>query len=243
MRIKAITKYKGTSYYGWQKQINELSVQTVIEEALNKVLNANISITASGRTDAGVHALNQVFHFDVFKDVDLDKLKYSLNCVLPNDISIVSLEIVDDDFHSRFSAKGKHYRYIISFNEKDPFKLETTYNCLFPTDISLVKKAIKKFEGKHNFKNFTSKEEDNDNFVRDVFKIETKVNGNDLIIDLYANGFMRYMIRFMVGTSLAIGWGKEQLNYIDELLDSDNERHIVSYKAPPQGLYLVEVLY
>lgn len=243
MRIKAITKYKGTAYYGWQKQINQLSVQTVIEEALNKVLNASINITASGRTDAGVHACGQVFHFDIEKYVDLEKLKYSLNCVLPHDISIVSLESVSIDFHARFSAKGKHYRYIISFNEKDPFKLETTYNCLFPTDISLVKKAIKKFEGKHDFKNFTSKEEDNDNFVREIYKIETKKNGNDLIIDLYANGFMRYMIRFLVGTSLAIGWGKENLSYIDSLLDSSEERHIVSYKAPPQGLYLMEVIY
>ena len=243
MRIKAITKYKGTAYYGWQKQINQISVQQVITDKLNQILNSEINIYASGRTDRGVHALGQVFHFDVFKEVDLDKLKYSLNSILPSDISIISLEEVSDDFHSRYSAISKHYRYIISFNEKDPFKLETTYNCLFPTDISLVKKAIKKFEGKHDFRNFTSKEEDNDNFVREIYKIETKKNGNDLIVDLYANGFMRYMIRFLIGTSLAIGWGKENLSYIDSLLDSSEERHIVSYKAPPQGLCLMEVIY
>ena len=242
-RIKAIVKYKGTAYYGWQKQVKEISVQQCIEDALNKILNLSISIYGSGRTDAGVHALGQVFHFDLGKEVELDKLKYSLNCVLPHDISILSLENVDDEFHSRYSAVSKHYRYIISLNEKDPFKLETTYNCLFPTDENLFKKAIKKFEGKHNFKNFTSKEEDNDNFIRNIYNIDVKIKGNDIIIDLYANGFMRYMIRYIVGTSLAVSWGKEPLSYIDKLLDNDSDRTIVSYKAPPQGLYLVEVLY
>ena len=243
MRIKAICKYKGTTFFGWQKQVKDISVQQVIEESLKKILSEDIAIYGSGRTDAGVHAYGQVFHFDIFKDIDLDKLKYSLNCVLPHSISIISLEEVDDSFHSRYSAKGKHYRYIISLNEKDPFKLDTTYNCLFPTDVNLFIKAIKSFEGKHNFMNFTSKEEDNDNFVRDVYKIEVEVKNNDIIVDLYANGFMRYMIRFLIGTSLAIAWQKEDLSYIANLLDKESERSIVSYKAPPQGLYLMEVLY
>ena len=243
MRIKAVTKYKGTSFYGWQKQVNEISVQQVIEEALKKISGEDIIIYGAGRTDAGVHAYGQVFHFDITKDIELDKFKYSLNCVLPHSISIISMEKVDDNFHSRYDAKGKHYRYLISLNEKEPFKLETTYNCLFPTDITLFTKAIKLFEGKHNFKNFTSKEEDNDNFVRDVYKIDVNVNGNDIIIDLYANGFMRYMIRYLIGASLAIAWKKEDISYISNLLDNDSKRTITSYKAPPQGLYLMEVLY
>lgn len=243
MRIKAVCKYKGTRYFGWQKQVNEITVQSCILEALNKILNEDINIYASGRTDAGVHALGQVFHFDLDKQVDLDKLKYSLNCVLPSDISIVSLSEVDQEFHARFSARSKRYRYIISLNEKDPINYELEYNCLYHTDMKKFVKTIELFKGKQNFKNFTSKEEDEDNFIREIYKIDVNVKDNKIIVDIFGNGFMRYMIRNIVGTSLAVAWGKEDISYIKNKLNPESERIISPYKAPPQGLYLVEVNY
>lgn len=243
MRIKAICKYKGTNYFGWQKQVDQISVQQVITDALDKILNTEINIYASGRTDAGVHAYGQVFHFDLFKEVDLDKLKYSLNCVLPSDISIVSLEEVDDDFHARFNASMKHYRYILSFKEKDPLFFEYEYNCLYETDINKLIKCLELFKGEHNFKNFTSKEDDEDNFVRNIYEIKTSYKNDKFIIDIKGDGFMRYMIRNIVGTSLAVAWGKEDISYVKEKLKDESERSISPYKAPPQGLYLMEVKY
>lgn len=243
MRVKAICKYKGTNYFGWQKQIGQISVQQVITEALDKILNADISIYASGRTDAGVHAYGQVFHFDIFKEIDLEKLKYSLNCVLPSDISIVSLEKASDNFHSRYDASVKHYRYILSFKEKDPLFYEYEYNCLYETDINKLIKCLELFKGEHNFKNFTSKEDDEDNFIRNIYEIKTSYKDDKFIIDIKGNGFMRYMIRNIVGTSLAVAWGKENISYIKEKLKDESERLISPYKAPPQGLYLMEVKY
>ena len=243
MRIKGVVSYKGTNYYGWQKQDNQVTVEGKIEEILSKILDTDINILASGRTDAGVHALGQVFHFDIEKEVDLAKLLYATNSLLPKDISIISLEEVDESFQARYSAKGKHYRYIIDFNHKNPFGFETTYNCLFPADKNLLKEALLKFVGEHDFKDFTAKETDEGNFIRNIFNIEISENNNVFTIDLYGNGFMRYMIRFIVGAALAVAWKKEDISFIDYHLSSKENREITCYKAPPQGLYLVEVLY
>ena len=243
MRIKALLSYKGTNYFGYQKQVDKVTVQGVIEEKLSQVLNGEVSIYASGRTDAGVHASGQVFHFDVDKEIDLGKLRYSLNKMLPNDIHIISLEYVDEDFHARFSLKDKNYIYKIIFKEKLPFEDELVYCCPFPTDVELFEKALMKFVGKHNFMDFTSKEEDEDMFVREITDISFSNEGEVLLISITGDGFMRYMIRMMVGTALAIAMGKEKLDYIDEHLDSKKERNVVSYKAPAQGLYLNRVEY
>lgn len=243
MRIKGICKYKGSQYYGWQKQDNQITIEGKIEEVLSKILSCDINILASGRTDAGVHALGQVFHFDIDKVIDLGKLLYASNSLLPKDISLISLEKVDDSFQARYDAKGKHYRYIIDFSNKNPFSYETSYNCLFKTDKELLKSSLLKFIGKHDFKDFTAKEEDEANFVRHVTDIQIKEENDVLTIDIYGDGFMRYMIRFMIGASLAIAWGKEDVNFVDYHLSKKENREVISYKAPPQGLYLVEVLY
>ena len=126
MKIKAIVEYLGTYYHGWQKQINERSVQEEIEKVLSQILNTPTSIYGSGRTDAGVHAKGQTFHFELNKDIDLDRLLYSSNMLLPSDIHIKSFEVVDDDFHARFSAKKKHYKYLINTGDKNPFNFDRT---------------------------------------------------------------------------------------------------------------------
>ena len=245
MKILAKVAYKGTNYIGWQVQPKGKSIQGVIEQKLSKILNTPTTIYASGRTDSGVHALGQAFHFEVFKDIDIDKLRYSLNCLLPKDIHILSMEYVDSDFHARFSAKSKTYEYRIYLGEESPFNVEYVYTFLRPLDISRIQGALPLFLGEHDFKDFTSKEEDEDNFVRRIDKVDFKYDRNSKIatITFKGNGFMRYQVRDMVGTLIAIGEGKESANYIAYHLKEGKNREIVPYKAPSEGLYLVEVEY
>lgn len=245
MRILAKVSYKGTCYQGWQKQINAPTIQEEIEKVLSKILNTPISIFGSGRTDAGVHAVNQAFHFDINKSVDLDKLKYSVNSLLPKDIYINSFEFVPDTFHARYLIKKKIYKYIIHMSNRDVFQNDLKATIYERIDINKLKEALNKFIGKHNFMNFTSKEEDETDFVREIYNIETELDevNNDIIITFTGNGFMRYMIRYIVGTSIVISQNKEDISFIDDRLDSNKSRNIVSYKAPAEGLYLLDVIY
>lgn len=241
MNILAKVSYKGTNYLGWQKQVGGNTIQDVIEEKLSQILNTPITIYGSGRTDSGVHAYGQYFNFKIGKDIDLDKLRYSLNSLLPKDIHIISLTKVSDDFHARFSAKGKKYQYRIALGENNPFNNELTYNFVRPLDIKLFISAINSFSGKHNFMNFTSKEEDEASFIRNI-SVNLEVNDNLIYINFIGDGFMRYMIRYMVGTALEVGEHRIDISFIKDNLDT-KERRIVSYKAPSQGLFLMDVIY
>ena len=243
MRVLGVCSYKGTNYYGWQKQVGFVSVQSTIEEVLSKVYDSPISITGSGRTDAGVHALRQYFHFDTEKEKDLKQLAYALNKMLPEDIKIISFEKVSDDFHARYNAKRKIYEYRIVLKNKDPFQDQLV--CIYPMefDFDLFKKALDKFVGKHNYQDFTSKEEDEGGFVREIYEIKVDKKDNNISVVFEGNGFMRYQIRNMVGAALNIANKKEGLDFIDYHLKEDKNREIISYKAPANGLYLVDVLY
>lgn len=245
MRIFATCSYKGTNYQGWQRQTNAPTIQEEIEKVLSKILNREIVIYASGRTDANVHALKQTFHFDLDKDdIDLEQLKYSVNCLLPKDIFISSLKEVSEDFHARFSAKEKVYSYVIRLGERNAFDYDLSYWLPRELDMDKMKHALTLFEGRHNFQDFNSKEEDEDNFIREISKTEFDFAEDEKILKITfrGNGFMRYQIRFMVGTLLAIGEGKEDESFITYHLN-DKNREIVSYKAPGQGLYLKDVIY
>lgn len=245
MRLLCVVSYKGTNYQGWQKQIDTPTVQGTIEKVLSQILNTEINIYASGRTDAGVHAEKQYFHFDIAKDIDIDRLRYSANCLLPKDICITSIKPVADDFHARYSAKGKTYTYLIRFGERNAFNFEYEANIPYDIDINLLSKVLKQFEGTHDFKDFTSKEEDDDQFVRTIFSVETRhiPEANQFLITFNGNGFMRYMIRDMVGAALAVAARKEKEDFISHHLSDKKEREIISYKAPAEGLYLVDVNY
>lgn len=242
MKIFAVVSYKGTNYQGWQKQTNAPSVQEEIEKVLSRILNTEISISGSGRTDAGVHAKGQTFHFIIDKEIDIEKLRYSVNCLLPKDIHIISMKEVDENFHSRYDVKEKTYSYTISVGENNPFTNEFTYNYLKPLNIKRLIDALKPFNGEHNFQDFTSKEEDEDGFKRWV-KISTEVNGETLTIKFTGNGFMRYQIRFMVGAAIAVAEGREEVSFIEEHLNPSKQREIIAFKAPSEGLVLEEVKY
>ena len=243
MRVLGVVSYKGTRFQGWQKQPTVITVQGEIEKALSQVLNSEVTIFGSGRTDAGVHAIGQTFTFDMSKDLDLDKLCFSINRMIDKDIKILSFKKVDDDFHARFSAKSKTYLYKIRLGVKDPFENEFQYIYPFEFDFDLFSKALKQFEGKYCFKDFTSKEEDEDDYVREIYQIVSKKQDNDITVEFTGNGFMRYQIRNMVGAALAVASKNEDLNFIPNHLKEEKVREICQYKAPPQGLYLVKVEY
>ena len=242
MRILGICSYKGTNYYGWQKQVGFVSVESTIEEALSQVYNSEINIVGSGRTDAGVHAFRQYFHFDTDKEKDLNQLAYSLNKMLPDDIKIISFEKVADDFHARYSAKKKIYQYRIVLKNKDPLLYDQAWVYPMDFDFALFVQALKKFEGVHNYQDFTSKEEDENGFVREIYEIKMQKMNDEILVLFIGNGFMRYQIRNMIGSAVAIANKKEDISFIDKHLDS-KVRDIISYKSPACGLYLMDVLY
>ena len=243
MKILGICSYKGTNYYGWQKQVGFISVQSKIEEVLSQIYDTPISITGSGRTDAGVHAYKQYFHFVTEKDKDLKQLTYAMNKMLPEDIHILSLEKVADDFHARYNAKRKIYEYDILLKNKEVFNYDLAYLYPMDLDIDLLKKALKLFEGEHNYQDFTSKEEDEGNFIRTIYSIEVNQDKDLIKIKFEGNGFMRYQIRNMVGSAIAVANKKEDISFIKYHLEGNKKREIIAYKAPAMGLYLVDVIY
>ena len=243
MKILGICSYKGTNYYGWQKQVGFISVQSKIEEVLSQIYDTPISITGSGRTDAGVHAYKQYFHFVTEKDKDLKQLAYAMNKMLPEDIHILSLEKVADDFHARYNARRKIYEYDILLKNKEVFNYDLAYLYPMDLDIDLLKEALKLFKGEHNYQDFTSKEEDEGNFVRTIYSIEVNKENDRVKIRFEGNGFMRYQIRNMVGSAIAVANKKENISFIKYHLQSNKNREIIAYKAPAVGLYLVDVIY
>ena len=243
MKVLGICSYKGTNYYGWQKQVGFVSVQSKIEECLSKVYDTTINIQGSGRTDAGVHALKQYFHYVSDKEKDLKQLTYALNKMLPDDIKILSLTEADDDFHARYNATKKIYEYRILLTNKDPMSYDLAYIYPMELDIELFKNALQKFEGTHNYQDFTSKEEDEANFVRTIYSIEV-IKENDLIRIIFnGNGFMRYQIRNMIGAAISVANKKESLDFVEYHLKENKIREVIAYKAPASGLYLVDVIY
>ena len=198
MRVFCIVAYKGTKYYGWEKQPDQVTVQEEIEKAISQIFNTPITIYGSGRTDAGVHAKGQTFHFDVEDPkYDKDELMYRINCVLPASIKIVMMAYMSEasEFHARFSAKSKEYQYRLSLNAKNPFRYDECWMLKTSEfDMDLFKQAIAKFVGQHNFINFTSKEEDKDGFIREIYSFNAGFDreNEEIVVDVCGNGFMRY---------------------------------------------------
>lgn len=243
MRIKAIISYNGSAYYGFQTQNNKEmnSIQDEIEKVLSKIFNSEISIAASGRTDRGVHALNQVIHFNVEnKDIDLYKIKYSINCMLPKDIYFKEMEVVDKKFHSRFCVKTKTYRYIINTGERNVLLDKLVYNLSRKLDVNKIKDAMNLFLGEHSFLNFCTNNEGD--FVRNIYSFTLEEKGEYLIFDISGNGFRRYMVRMIIGTLIEVGLGNIDASFVKEVLDGGKYNR-VRYKAPSEGLYLADVEY
>lgn len=242
MRYLATFSYDGSKYFGYQKQKGVNSVQEDLEKVLSLINNKPVSVCASGRTDAGVHANEQCAHFDIDVNITPDKLKKALNSLVNGNIYIKSIVEVPDTFHARFDVKQKEYIYKINIGEYSPFTKDYVYQYCKPLNVSSMKSAIKLFEGEHNFKSFTKANVETNNFVRIIYSTDVSVIDNIIIIKFVGNGFMRYMVRNMVGFLIEIGEGKRNISDVNSVL-LEEDRTKAGKTAPPEGLYLNKVTY
>lgn len=246
MRYFMTFSYDGSEFSGYQKQPRERTIQKSIEDVLKEINGGKlVNLVASGRTDAGVHALNQKAHFDMDKEIEPDKLAKGINSLLPDDIYIKKIEIVKDDFHARFSAIGKEYIYKINMGEYNPIERNYIYQYNHRLDISEIERALKYLEGEHNFKSFTKSTEEITDYVRKISNTSIVRDDKDLnkiTISFVGTGFMRYMVRNMVGLLIEIGEGKRKSEEVIEILKQEN-RIFAGKTAPACGLYLKNVFY
>jgi tRNA pseudouridine38-40 synthase len=241
MRYKAIISYDGSSYAGWATQNNKITVQGEVQSALLRLTGKPIKVTASGRTDAFVHALGQVIHFDLDFEIKCQTFQKGLNKILPLSIRVDSIVLVNDDFHARFSAKSKEYHYLIKITPPSVF--EGRYYSYYPgIDLFLVKKALDKLIGTHDFLAFTPTPPYNKPTIKTIFSITLVENGDYLKIIFIGDGFLKYSIRSMMGCVIDIAHKKKNVEIIDEMFTSRN-RLLASKSASPNGLYLFSVNY
>ena len=235
--------YDGSKYNGYQKQPNKNTIQDVLEKNLEKInSNKKVLLVASGRTDSGVHALNQKAHFDLNMDMDTDKLKYSINKMLPNDIYVNDIVKVSDDFHARFTAKRKKYTYRINTGIYNPIKSNYEYQYNNYLDMEKMKDAIKNFIGEHDFTSYTKGNEDKESYIRVIYDAYIEKDEDIILITFIGNGFLRYMVRNMVGSLIEVGSNKISSDDIKKILDK-KDRKEAGITAPSCGLYLVDVEY
>lgn len=235
--------YDGSKYNGYQKQPNKNTIQDVLENMLEKInSNKKVLLVASGRTDSGVHALNQKAHFDLNMDMDTDKLKYSINKMLPNDIYVNDIVKVSDDFHARFTAKRKKYTYRINTGIYNPIKSNYEYQYNNYLDMEKMKDAIKNFIGEHDFTSYTKGNEDKESYIRVIYDAYIEKDEDIILITFIGNGFLRYMVRNMVGSLIEVGSNKISSDDIKKILDK-KDRKEAGITAPSCGLYLVDVEY
>ena len=243
--IRMILQYDGTHYHGWQRQKSDVTIQGVIEACLEKMTGKPVTLHASGRTDAGVHALYQVCNFISETKIGPDSIKNGLNSLLSDDIFIKNCEYVDPDFHSRYSAKSKSYEYrILNCKEVDIFKRRYTWHIWEDLDFEKMRKCLKLLEGVHDFSSFRSTGTSNVNPVREMFcaELSDRNAAGDVQFIFKAEGFLKHMVRNIVGTVVDAGKGKLTLDEFTHILESCDRKR-AGYKAPPQGLFLTKVNY
>ena len=242
-RWKCTCAYDGTAFEGWQSQQGGRAIQDVLEARLAKVLGGATRTHASGRTDAGVHARAQVFHFDADWKHGPDKLKAALRSGLPIALQIRSIRKVRQDFHARFSATGKRYVYHLYLGEGDPFTRPYAWCIERPLDLQAMKAAASVLRGRHDFRAFSALNgPPKEDTVRDLRRLDFLLRGRSARIVAEADGFMYKMVRSLVGAIVGVGEGKLTPGGLEELLATGRRTPVVQ-TAPPQGLFLEKVFY
>ena len=241
--IRITIEYDGKDFNGWQKQPNKLNIQGEIEKAIENITGEKVELYASGRTDAGVHSLGQVANFKTQSKIPIEKMAIAINSQVKNSIRIIKAEEVDENFHSRYNCKKKTYRYVInnsSYGSAVYRNLE--YHMPVKLDYNKMEKAIKYFEGEHDFSSFKSSGTSSKSSVRTIYKAEIKKDGDRIIIELTGNGFLYNMVRIISGTLVDVGLGKIMPNEIENIIKM-KDRSKAGKTLPPQGLFLVKVEY
>jgi len=245
MRWKCTVSYDGTRYEGWQSQPGDNTIQDHIETRLRECFKKRIIIHGSGRTDSGVHARGQVFHFDADWVHGPETLLKALRSGYPDSIRIYEAELVEDDFHARFSALGKRYVYQYHEGYADPFETRWHWSMGHrELDVGKMNQAANSLLGKHDFTSFTAnpKEERDDNVVRDLRRLEVVREGPKIHLVAEADGFLYRMVRSLAGCLFDVGIGKLTADDVVKIRDKRKRTNLV-LTAPPQGLFLDRVWY
>ncbi len=241
--IRLILEYDGGGYHGWQIQPGVRTIQQVVEEAIQRITQHPSRLTPAGRTDAGVHALQQVAHFHTSSRLDPDTLQRALNALLPEDIRILLAQEVEWSFHARFSALGKRYEYRI-WNDRvaSAFQHRYSWNLSSPLDLQAMEEASRFIKGRHDFSSFRSSNCDANNPIREVIDCGWRREGPLLVFWIEANAFLKYMVRSIVGTLVEVGLGKRAPEEIPCIL-MRKDRAAAGMTAPARGLFLTSVRY
>ncbi len=242
--IKLTIEYDGKNYAGWQTQNKKhKTIQQTLEKALQKILRKRIRIIGSGRTDAGVHAQAQVANFKTDSNIAIEKLQKALNAVLPDDIAVIETEEVGLNFHSRFSAKSKVYRYtILNRPSRSAILRDTAYFFPYPLNLKLMRKDARILLGRHNFKSFQAADKKERGAVRTIKNFKVIRDKDFIYIDIESDGFLYNMVRNIVGTLIEIGRGKFPEGSLRKILESRN-RKLAGPTVPARGLSLIKVNY
>jgi tRNA pseudouridine38-40 synthase len=233
--------YKGTNYHGWQIQKNAHTLQAEIENALSKLLGAQTPIMGSGRTDAGVHAKQQIAHFDTLESIDAEELIFRLNRFFSPDLAINSIVEVLPEAHARFNANERAYQYFIH-QHKDPFKQHASYYFPKVLNIEEMNRAAALLIGTHDFESFSKVKTEVNNFLCTVKEAHWQVENDSIVFHVTANRFLRGMVRALVGTLIEVGLGKLSIEDFVKIIEL-KDRNVAGMAVPAHGLYLSSIKY
>lgn len=243
MRYALGIEYDGSKYYGWQRQKGVVGVQQRLEEALTKIADEPIQVVCAGRTDTGVNATNQVIHFDTTKVRKDVAWTLGVNTNLPKDIAVTWVKEVSDDFHARFSATARRYRYIIYNSPLRSAILSHGLSfCHYPLDEQLMATAAQYLVGKHDFTSFRTVHCQSHSPIRTLHHLKVTRHGDYLVLEVKGNAFLHHMVRNIAGSLMKVGQGLKPVEWIEEVLMAKN-RCLAGITAPASGLYFVGVDY
>ncbi|MDP3704587.1 MAG: tRNA pseudouridine(38-40) synthase TruA [Legionellaceae bacterium] len=243
MRVALIVEYDGSQYHGWQAQTGLHTVQDRLERALTGIADHEVSVVCAGRTDTGVHATNQVVHFDSDKERGVRAWIYGANSLLPKDMCVRFGKEMPDTFHARYSATARRYRYVIHNSPIRPALLQSNVTWQYrQLDHRVMHEAAQHLIGEHDFTSFRSVECQSKTPMRNVLSIHVKRKVDLIIIDISANAFLHHMVRNIVGVLMAVGSGRKPVAWSHDVLLA-KDRKLGAETAPPYGLYLVGVTY
>ncbi len=243
MRIALGVEYDGSLFNGWQSQPQQRTIQGALEKAISRVADQPITVNAAGRTDAGVHALNQVVHFDTNAQRTARSWMLGINSNLPNDISVNWAQPVTDDFHARFSAEQRQYRYLLLNRlSRSAIQQQRMWWFYKSLDIDKMQQAADLLIGHHDFSALRARECQAKSPIKTLDAIHISRRDDCIAVDVVARSFLHHMVRNIMGVLTAVGEGKQPVDWVTEVLASKN-RDKAGVTAPPQGLYLVDVRY
>jgi len=243
MPMALILEYNGSQYHGWQSQPGLRTVQGVLEQALTQVADHPVSVTYSGRTDTGVHATHQVVHFEPENTRNIRAWVHGTNALLPKDVCVKWGQEIADDFHARYSAVARRYRYIICNASIRPALLQGNVTWKYGRlNHVAMEEAAQILLGKHDFTSFRAVECSSKSPVRDVQAIHVLRQGDLVVLDITANAFLHHMVRNIAGVLMAVGSGRQEVAWVNDVLLAKDRRQGAE-TAPPYGLYLVDVNY